>query len=58
MAGTWGGVMAKQGGVNYRATQADYFDRRGLKRYAGVFSLWALGVGAVISGDFSGWNLG
>ena len=29
-----------------------------LKRHAGVFSLWALGVGAVISGDFSGWNLG
>src|SRR6478736_6388049 len=25
---------------------------------AGVFYLWALGVAAVISGDFSGWNLG
>ena len=24
----------------------------------GVWSLWALGVGAVISGQFSGWNLG
>ncbi|MDA1073538.1 MAG: amino acid permease [Proteobacteria bacterium] len=35
-----------------------YFERRGLKRHAGVFSLWALGVGAVVSGDFSGWNLG
>ncbi len=30
----------------------------GLKRHAGVWSLWALGVGAVISGHFSGWNLG
>ena len=29
-----------------------------LKRHAGVWSLWALGVGAVISGHFSGWNLG
>lgn len=48
----------KPGGVTYRETDADYFTRRGLKRYAGVFSLWALGVGAVISGDFSGWNLG
>ena len=30
----------------------------GLQRYAGVWSLWALGVGAVISGHFSGWNFG
>ena len=29
-----------------------------LRRYAGVGSLWALGVGAVISGDFFGWNFG
>ena len=35
-----------------------YFERRGLQRYAGIWSLWALGVGAVISGHFSGWNLG
>jgi ethanolamine permease len=45
-------------GVNYEAVDAAYFEKRGLKRYAGVFSLWALGVGAVISGQFSGWNLG
>jgi ethanolamine permease len=44
--------------ITYRTTGAEYFDKRGLRRYAGVFSLWALGVGAVISGDFSGWNLG
>ncbi len=36
----------------------EYFERRGLRRYAGVWSIWALGVGAVISGHFSGWNLG
>ena len=45
-------------GVSYETVDAAYFDKRGLKRYAGVFSLWALGVGAVISGQFSGWNLG
>lgn len=46
------------GGVNYVAVEAGYFDKRGLRRYAGVASLWALGVGAVISGHFSGWNFG
>jgi ethanolamine permease len=45
-------------GVRYVEVGADYFERRGLRRYAGVWSLWALGVGAVISGDFSGWNFG
>ena len=42
----------------YQTVTTDYFARRGLRRYAGVFSLWALGVGAVISGHYSGWNLG
>lgn len=46
------------GGITYQAVEADYFEKRGLKRYAGIWSLWALGVGAVISGHFSGWNLG
>lgn len=45
-------------GVSYRKADAEYFEKRGLSRYAGVWSLWALGVGAVISGHFSGWNLG
>lgn len=45
-------------GVSYRKADADYFEKRGLSRYAGVWSLWALGVGAVISGHFSGWNFG
>jgi len=44
--------------ITYREVEAGYFEKRGLKRYAGAWSLWALGVGAVISGDFSGWNLG
>ncbi len=45
-------------GVRYDDVDAGYFERRGLKRYARVWSLWALGVGAVISGDFFGWNFG
>lgn len=45
-------------GVHYEDVDASYFEKRGLKRHAGLFSLWALGVGAVISGQFSGWNLG
>lgn len=50
--------ITKSGGVTYRAVEADYFEKRGLRRHARVWSLWALGVGAVISGHFSGWNLG
>jgi ethanolamine permease len=42
----------------YQPVPSDYFARRGLRRYAGTASLWALGVGAVISGHYSGWNLG
>lgn len=48
----------KVGSVTYRDVDQQYFDQRGLKRHAGVWSLWGLGVAAVISGDFSGWNLG
>jgi ethanolamine permease len=48
----------KVGSVEYVRVEAEYFERRGLKRYARVWSLWALGVGAVISGDFFGWNFG
>jgi ethanolamine permease len=47
-----------EGGVSYRIPGKDYFEKRELRRYAGLFSLWALGVAAVISGEFSGWNLG
>jgi ethanolamine permease len=46
------------GGVRYVEVGSEYFERRGLRRYAGIWSLWALGVGAVISGHYSGWNLG
>src|SRR5262245_59279060 len=53
-------TMAGQstGGVTYREADGGYFAKRALRRHAGVWSLWALGVAAVISGEFSGWNLG
>jgi ethanolamine permease len=52
--------MAESGqqGVTYEKVGSEYFEQRKLRRHAGVFSLWALGVGAVISGQFSGWNYG
>jgi ethanolamine permease len=46
------------GSVTYQDRGSEYFEKRGLKRHARIWSLWALGVGAVISGQFSGWNLG
>ena len=48
----------KVGSVTYQEVGQEYFDERGFRRHAGVWSLWALGVAAVISGDFYGWNLG
>jgi ethanolamine permease len=42
-----------------RTVDADYFEKRSLKRgAAGWFLLAGLGVSYVISGDFSGWNFG
>jgi ethanolamine permease len=48
----------KVGSVTYQEVDEQYFEKRGLRRHAGVWSLWALGVGAVISGDYYGWNFG
>ncbi|MBI4615609.1 MAG: ethanolamine permease [Planctomycetes bacterium] len=48
----------KVGSVEYRPVEPGYFEKRQLKPYARAFHLWALGVGAVISGDFYGWNFG
>lgn len=45
-------------GVSYVSVDVVYFERRALRRHAGVWSLWALAVGAVISGHYSGWNIG
>lgn len=35
-----------------------YLEKRQLRRHARTWHLWAMGVGAVISGDFFGWNFG
>ena len=42
----------------YTKPAAGYLEQRSLRRHARVLDLWALGVGAVISGDFFGWNFG
>jgi ethanolamine permease len=42
----------------YAKPAAGYLEQRSLRRHARVLDLWALGVGAVISGDFFGWNFG
>lgn len=52
------GSPSRKSGVTYAQAEEGYFDKRGLTRHAGAWSLWALGVAAVISGDFSGWNAG
>jgi ethanolamine permease len=48
----------KVGSVAYQEAGVGYFAKRSLKRHAAFWSLWSLGVAAVISGDFYGWNLG
>jgi ethanolamine permease len=42
----------------YAKPPDEYFEKRTLRRHARVLHLWALGVAAVISGDFFGWNFG
>ena len=42
----------------YKQASEEYLEKRTLRRHARVLHLWALGVGAVISGDFFGWNFG
>lgn len=48
----------KVSGVTYKQAADGYFEKRQLRRAAGVWGLWGLAVAAVISGDFSGWNFG
>lgn len=44
--------------ARYEEVSEDYLNQRKLKKSAGWILLWALGVGAVISGDYYGWNFG
>ncbi len=48
----------KVAGVTYTKAAEGYFEKRSLKRTAGFWGLWGIGIAAVISGDFSGWNPG
>jgi ethanolamine permease len=44
--------------TTYTPAGKEYLEQRKLRRHARVLHLWAMGVGAVISGDFFGWNFG
>ena len=46
------------GFIRYQNVDADYLEKRKLKKKASWLSLWALGVGVVISGEYFGWNFG
>ena len=48
----------KVGSATYHQVGDDYLAQRKLQKSAGWVMLWALGVAAVISGDFFGWNFG
>jgi ethanolamine permease len=51
-------ARASRAGVTYTHADEGYFEKRRLKRHARFWGLWGIGVAAVISGDFSGWNFG
>lgn len=51
-------AIKKSGVARYESVEPDYLEKRKLRKSAGWFLLWALGVGAVISGDYFGWNFG
>ncbi len=44
--------------ASYETVEESYLSERQLRKSAGWVLLWALGVGAVISGDYFGWNFG
>jgi ethanolamine permease len=48
----------KSGSVQYDHVSEEYLKQRKLEKKAGWVLLWGLGVGAVISGDYFGWNFG
>ena len=50
--------VQRQGLVHYDDVDGSYLEKRQLRRSAGWTLLWAMAVGAVISGFFTGWNTG
>ena len=51
-------MAMSSGGARYENVGTDYLEKRKLRKSAGWVLLWFLGVGAVISGDYFGWNFG
>lgn len=52
-------MSEKRSGIaRYEDVHESYLQERQLKKSAGFWLLWALGVGGVISGDFFGWQYG
>ena len=60
LLGMFGGSLLAA--INRAIKAADlwvlYFEQRRLQRHAGFFTLLIFGVGAVVAGQYSGWNLG
>lgn len=50
--------MTRFNEIKYQPVKQSYFDHRQLRRYAGPWSLFAFGIGTVITGEFSGWSPG
>lgn len=50
--------LRKPRGVHYKTAERGYLEKRGLRRHAGVGTLWGLAIATVISGNFFGWNFG
>lgn len=44
--------------IRYRTMPDEFFVQRRLRRHAGTWSVLAFGVGAVIAGEYTGWNPG
>lgn len=51
-------MQGSQSFVSYEGVNQSYLRQRQLKGSAGFGVLCSLGVGIVISGDFTGWNSG
>lgn len=50
--------MTRINEIKYQPVKQNYFEQRQLRRYAGPWSLFALGIGTVVVGEFSGWSPG
>jgi len=53
-----GSEAPSSGFIRYENVGEEYLDKRRLQKKASWISLWALGVGVVISGEYFGWNFG